>query len=73
MSAAAILANARWVLELEDEERRLHDREAAFWNLLWKAVVLSPTLAVCESLLRGEAVPVERLDAEWAARLGWPY
>ena len=37
---------------------------------IWKAIVLSPTLELCEALLRGESVPVERLDCEWVERLG---
>jgi len=28
---------------------------------------LAPTVEVCEALLLGEAVPVDRLDAEWVA------
>jgi len=35
---------------------------------IWKAMMLSPTLEVCEALLRGESVPLERLDPEWVAR-----
>ena len=37
---------------------------------VWRAVVLSPTLDVCEALLRDEAVPLDALDAEWAWRFG---
>jgi hypothetical protein len=31
-------------------------------------MMLALTLEVCEALLRGEAVPVERLDPEWVKR-----
>jgi hypothetical protein len=37
---------------------------------VWQAVVLSPTLQVCEALLRGEAVPIDALDPEWVWRFG---
>jgi hypothetical protein len=37
---------------------------------LYAAIMLAPTLAVCEALLRGEDVPPERLDPEWAERYG---
>ena len=38
----------------------------------WKAIMLSPTLEVCEALLRGESVPLERLNQEWVERFGRP-
>jgi hypothetical protein len=37
---------------------------------LWRAIRLSPSVDICEALLRGEAVPIDRLDAEWVARFG---
>jgi hypothetical protein len=37
---------------------------------IWKAMMLAPTLEVCEALLRGESVPLECLDGEWEARFG---
>jgi hypothetical protein len=57
-------------VELDHVRRRWEaaDREAL--NRLWKAMVLSPTIEVCEALLRGEAVPVDRLDPAWALRFG---
>ena len=33
-------------------------------------MMLAPTLEVCVALLRGESVPIERLDAEWVKRFG---
>jgi hypothetical protein len=36
----------------------------------WRAMMLAPMLEVCAALLRGEAVPTERLDAEWVKRFG---
>lgn len=70
MSAAAVLANARWVIELEEEERRLHEPEAEYWRAVWRAVVLSPNVETCEALLRGESVPLGRLGPEWCRRFG---
>jgi hypothetical protein len=37
---------------------------------LWRAVVLAPSLEVCEALLRGQDVPRSQLDPLWARRLG---
>lgn len=37
---------------------------------LWKIVMLSPSIEVCEALLRGQTVPVTRLDPEWVRRFG---
>jgi hypothetical protein len=36
----------------------------------WRAIVLSPSIEICESLLRHERVPLSRLDQQWIARLG---
>jgi hypothetical protein len=35
-----------------------------------KAIMLAPSLAVCEALLRGETVPLSQLEPVWVARLG---
>jgi hypothetical protein len=32
--------------------------------------MLAPSIEVCEALLRGENVPLERLDLEWVRRFG---
>jgi hypothetical protein len=37
---------------------------------IWRAMMLAPTLEVCQALLRGESVPVEQLDVEWVSRFG---
>jgi hypothetical protein len=37
---------------------------------LYRAVMLSPSLEVCEALLRSEKVPLHKLDPEWVRRLG---
>jgi hypothetical protein len=44
--------------------------EASELARIWRAMMLSPSLEVCEALLRGEIVPVGRLDAEWVVRFG---
>jgi hypothetical protein len=33
-------------------------------------MMLSPSIEVCEALLRGESVPVSRLDPLWVQRFG---
>jgi len=38
--------------------------------VLWKALVLAPSVEICEALLAGEAVPIERLDPGWVRRFG---
>jgi hypothetical protein len=37
---------------------------------LYRAVMLAPTLEVCEALLRHEKVPLHKLDPVWVRRLG---
>jgi hypothetical protein len=37
---------------------------------LGKAIMLAPNLNVCEALLRGETVPLSKLDRNWLTRLG---
>jgi hypothetical protein len=44
------------------------DRE--WLRRIWSAVMLSTSVEVCDALLRGERVPIERLDPEWVARFG---
>ena len=36
----------------------------------WQAMMLAPTIAICQALLRGESVPVDELRPEWVKRLG---
>jgi hypothetical protein len=35
-----------------------------------KAIMLAPNLNICEALLRGETVPLSKLDHNWLTRLG---
>lgn len=66
--AADPLENARAAVEAEERERESTERH---WvRYIWRALVLSPSLEVLEALLRGESVPVDRLDCDWVARLG---
>jgi hypothetical protein len=37
---------------------------------LYRATMLAPTLPICEALLRGETVPLGKLDRNWLTRLG---
>lgn len=46
------MSEARGWLDATDDET----------TRLGKAVMLAPTLAICEALLRGEHVPLEHLD-----------
>jgi hypothetical protein len=48
-------------ISAESAERRASRR-------VWRALVVASDLETCEALLRGEAVPVDRLDAEGLAR-----
>jgi hypothetical protein len=49
---------------------RLEDSPPHDLAALYRAVMLAPTLQVCEALLRGETVPLSQLDPVWVARLG---
>ena len=64
--------NALYAIELEEGQRALvsESHAAANSRRLWRAMMLAPTLGIFEALLSGEAVPVDRLDREWVARLG---
>jgi hypothetical protein len=44
--------------------------ETREFGRIWRAMMLAPRLEVCEALLRGESVPVDRLDPEWVTRFG---
>ena len=58
---------ARDLIQLEQDYR---DRPDDAMNRLGRAVLLSPTLAICEALIRGEVVPINRLDPAWVRRYG---
>ena len=49
-----------------DRERVLR----AAGDRYWQAIMLARDLETCEALLRGEAVPVSRLDPVWMRRFG---
>jgi hypothetical protein len=56
--------DAREAIELETRARLDVNRRA------WKAIRLAPTIAIFESLVRVESVPVEKLDQSWVRRFG---
>jgi hypothetical protein len=37
---------------------------------VWRIFLLAPSIAIAEALLRGERVPVSRLDPVWVRRFG---
>ncbi len=39
-------------------------------NRVWRAMMLANDLETCEALIRGETVPIDRLDPDWIARFG---
>jgi hypothetical protein len=47
-----------------------HDATNDELRRLGKAVMLAPTLAICEALLRGERVPIDKLDPHYVALYG---
>lgn len=52
---------------------RTTDPERIRWRAgsrLARAVLLAPSIDVCEALLLGEAVPLSRLDPVWVRRFG---
>lgn len=51
----------------------ISERSTAAWretNRIWKAIMLSPTVEICDALLRGQHVPAEKLNQEWLQRFG---
>jgi hypothetical protein len=55
---------------LDELERARSRRRAEEADRGWRAMMLAPTLEICRALLRGECVPVSRLDALWVRRFG---
>lgn len=53
----------RAIRELGIERRRETNR-------IYRAIMLSPTIEICEALLRREKVPIDVLDQEWVKRFG---
>lgn len=64
----ACLENAVEAIRDDPLVRWRTSSEARASRRLWRAVVLAPTLEVCEALLAGESVPVDRLDSHALAR-----
>jgi hypothetical protein len=60
----------RLIAALEPVFARRRSREYREGAALAKAVRLAPSLEVCGALLRGERVPVSRLDPDWAKAYG---
>lgn len=52
------------ILDERDRRRREHA------NVIWRAIMLAPTVELCEALLRGETVPISMLDPVWVKRFG---
>ncbi len=65
---SSTLENARAVVEAEESAAQSIQSQRG--RRLWRAIVLATSLEVVEALLRGESVPLGRLDPEWVARLG---
>lgn len=68
MTEHPALVNAREAVELKTEFLALQDSLRD--RRLTRAVLLAPSLEICEALLRGERVPVSRLDPRWVKRYG---
>lgn len=56
------------VIDLILQRHRAH--QARLSAKLHRAIMLAPTIQVCEALLRGEPVPRSELDPLWAKRYG---
>lgn len=37
---------------------------------IWRAMMLAPTVEICDALLRGESVPISKLNPDWVKRFG---
>jgi hypothetical protein len=49
------------------------ERRELLWpdaRRVWRAMMLAPSIEICEALLRGESVPLDRLDPVWVQRFG---
>ena len=64
------VANARWLIEQEEIERRLLEPERKQWLRFLKALRLALDVEAFEALLDGESVPLDRLDPAWVKRFG---
>lgn len=63
------VAEARAIIREEEQQRARYISDDGLRQLA-RAVMLAPTLDVCEALLRGEIVPESRLDPAWVRRYG---
>ncbi len=66
--AWAALENAREAIEEEEREWTSLERRRA--NELWRALRLAVDLETFEALVRGESVPLDRLDEVEVRRFG---
>lgn len=61
-----------WESDVEREIRleRADAAERRWTTRLWAAVLLSPTLSICEALVSAVPVPARRLEPAWVRALG---
>jgi hypothetical protein len=64
------LADGRRLIELEEQARLADTAADEACRRFQRAVFLATSLDVCLALLRGESVPLDRLDQEWVRRYG---
>jgi hypothetical protein len=68
--AIRALENAQLAVEQDPVRLELERAQRAKSTSFAKAFRLAPSVEVLEALLRGERVPVSRLDPEWAKAYG---
>jgi hypothetical protein len=69
-SRAEILENARLAVENDPVRIAMESEAARASRRLYKAMMLAPSIEICEALLRGENVPIERLNPIWVRKFG---
>ncbi len=67
---AEICENARLAVERDPVRLTAETEEREMFRRVWRAIVLAKDLETCEGLLRGEQVPLDRLDPESVRTLG---
>ncbi len=67
---AEVLENARLAVEHDPVRLAAETNEREAYRCFWRAIVLAKDLETCEGLLRGEQVPLDRLDPKSVRRLG---
>jgi hypothetical protein len=70
VTAAEALDNAFTAVDLDPVRLAAESATREASRRVCRAVMLSPSIEVCEALLRGETVPVDRLDPKWVAAFG---